>query len=69
LDDSDFVPCIEEGKIREGEMKNVHVGGKAVLLVKKEGKIFCLLNKCPQQGCSFEKGILNENTVICPCHG
>jgi nitrite reductase/ring-hydroxylating ferredoxin subunit len=69
LSEANFVPCIEEAKIKEGEMRKVQIEGKTILLVKKEGQLFCLLNQCPHQGCSFEKGILNEYTIICPCHG
>jgi nitrite reductase/ring-hydroxylating ferredoxin subunit len=69
VDEKEFVSCIKENEIKEGQMKPVRVKGKAILLVKQGGQIFAVSNCCPHMGCSLDKGILREYMVMCPCHG
>ena len=69
MGDDDFVPCIKEGEIKEGQMKLAHVAGRFILLVRQGGQVFGVSNRCPHMGCSLERGILREYLVMCPCHG
>ncbi len=64
-----FVFCLKENDLEEGQMKNLRVRGKSILLVKRAGQVYALSNVCPHMGCSMHKGILRENLVMCPCHG
>jgi 3-phenylpropionate/trans-cinnamate dioxygenase ferredoxin subunit len=64
-----YKACLKEKELTEGHLKHVQVSGKSVLLVKQGGQIFALSNICPHEGCSLDKGILYEHTVMCPCHG
>jgi len=64
-----LVPCLNESEIKEGQMKSVRVKGRAILIVRQTGQIFAIENRCPHMGCSFEKGILREYMIMCPCHG
>jgi len=66
---NNFVPCLKESELKEGQMKRVRVSGKAVLLVRQGGRVFGVSNICPHMGCSLDKGILREYLVMCPCHG
>jgi len=50
-------------------MKAVRVKGTLILLVRKDANVFAVFNHCPNMGCTFEKGILNDFIVMCPCHG
>jgi len=50
-------------------MKRVQVSGRSILLVRQGGQIFAVSNRCPHEGCSLDKGILREYSVMCPCHG
>jgi nitrite reductase/ring-hydroxylating ferredoxin subunit len=50
-------------------MKAVPVKGTPILLVRKDADVFAVFNRCPNLGCTFEKRILNDYIVICPCHG
>ncbi len=65
----DFVPCLKEHDIQDGQMKAIRVKGKAVLLIRKADVVYGLSNFCPHMGCSFERGILRDYQVMCPCHG
>jgi nitrite reductase/ring-hydroxylating ferredoxin subunit len=69
MGEENFVSCIKETELREGQMKAVRVKGKAILLVRQGGQVFGVSNRCPHMGCSFEKGILRDYVVMCPCHG
>lgn len=64
-----FKACLKEKELKEGHMKQIRVSGKSILLVKQGGQIFAVSNICPHEGCSLDKGILHEYTVMCPCHG
>ena len=64
-----FVSCLKESEIKDGQMKAVRLKGKAILLIRKGEQIYGLSNYCPHMGCTFEKGILREYLVMCPCHG
>jgi nitrite reductase/ring-hydroxylating ferredoxin subunit len=69
MGEENFVSCIKETDLEEGQMKAVRVKGKAILLVRPGGQVFGVSNRCPHMGCSFEKGILRDYMVMCPCHG
>jgi len=42
--------------------------GVPVLLVKKEGHIYALSNKCSHMGCPLDGGSLKGFLIQCPCH-
>jgi nitrite reductase/ring-hydroxylating ferredoxin subunit len=64
-----FKACLKEKDLKEGQMRHVQVSGKSILLVKQGSQIFAISNICPHEGCSLDKGILHEYSVMCPCHG
>ena len=63
-----FVLVIEEKELQEGKMKRLSVNGTPVLLIKQQGKIFAIDNRCPHQACSLSNGTLEGLVIICPCH-
>ncbi len=69
MGENDFVPCLKENEIKDGQMKSVRVKGRSILLVKQGGQVFAVSNLCPHMGCTLDKGILREYMVMCPCHG
>jgi nitrite reductase/ring-hydroxylating ferredoxin subunit len=64
-----FTVCLKEAELAEGHMRGVYVKGKPILLAKVAGQVFGMFNRCPHMGCSFERGILQDHIVMCPCHG
>jgi nitrite reductase/ring-hydroxylating ferredoxin subunit len=64
-----FYPSIKDTELKDGEMKAVRIRGQPILLVKQGGQVFGMFNRCPHMGCSFERGVLSDYLVICPCHG
>jgi nitrite reductase/ring-hydroxylating ferredoxin subunit len=68
MDTYDFVFCLNESEIKDGQMKGLYLKGRPILLVKEGKQVYALSNRCPHMGCSLERGILKEHFVTCPCH-
>jgi 3-phenylpropionate/trans-cinnamate dioxygenase ferredoxin subunit len=60
---------ISESELAEGQMKGIHLKGKAVLLARVDGQVYAVSDICPHAGCHLHTGILNGSVVMCPCHG
>jgi nitrite reductase/ring-hydroxylating ferredoxin subunit len=63
-----FVSVMDERELQEGKMKLVSVEGTPVLLIKQNGQIFAINNRCPHMACGFSGGTLDGLVIICPCH-
>lgn len=55
-------------KLGEGEPLKVKVEDKQVILIKVDGVIYAMLNRCPHLGCFMHKGELSGHLLTCPCH-
>jgi nitrite reductase/ring-hydroxylating ferredoxin subunit len=66
--EEDFVPVLDDNELPDGTMKLVKFEGLPLLLIKQQGKIFVIDNRCPHQGCGFSGGTLDGMCIICPCH-
>jgi nitrite reductase/ring-hydroxylating ferredoxin subunit len=64
----EYVPVLDEKELQEGKMKRLSIEGTPVLLIKQQGKIFAIDNRCPHQGCGFSGGTLDGLVIVCPCH-
>jgi nitrite reductase/ring-hydroxylating ferredoxin subunit len=40
-----------------------------VLLARRNGRVLALADTCTHMGCSLAGGRLEEDEVVCPCHG
>jgi pyruvate oxidase len=54
--------------MKEGDVLRVMVRTTAVCMVKLQGEVHALEDKCPHQGRSFEGGTCAEGHLICPWH-
>jgi nitrite reductase/ring-hydroxylating ferredoxin subunit len=63
-----FKFVLEENQLQDGSMKLVRVEGTPVLLIKQEGRVFAIDNRCPHMACGFSGGALDGLFVVCPCH-
>jgi len=64
----DFVKVGLKKEIPAGKMKAVDVAGLSVLLANIAGKYYAIGNKCTHRGCKLSKGVLDGETIKCPCH-
>ncbi len=65
---SSWVFVIEENKLLENSVSLVFPKGLSVLLIKKDGQIYALSNKCAHMACALGGGTLDRYTIQCPCH-
>lgn len=66
----DFTDVMKAEELGEGKMKSGKVGEIAVLLVKKDGKIYALADTCSHLGGPLSEGeLVNDCCVKCPWHG
>lgn len=63
----EFVGGVDD--LKDGEMKEVEVGGTKVLLFKSDGKFHATGAKCSHYGAPLAKGVFCDGTVRCPWHG
>lgn len=55
--------------ITEGKIKEFHIEGLNIALVKIDGEYFAFETWCTHAQCALAGGFLNGNTVTCYCHG
>ncbi len=59
---------LNESQLPEKTMTVVFPYGIPVLLVKTDGGIYAVSNKCAHMGCTLSRGSLGGFIVECPCH-
>jgi 3-phenylpropionate/trans-cinnamate dioxygenase ferredoxin subunit len=63
-----WVPTIDDTKVRDGAYVPVYPKGLGVLLVRVEGELHAVANKCAHMACPLEGGSLKGAILTCPCH-
>jgi nitrite reductase/ring-hydroxylating ferredoxin subunit len=63
-----WVPTIDDSKVRDGAYVPVYPRGVGVLLVRTDGELFAIANKCAHMACPLEGGRLEGDVITCPCH-
>jgi nitrite reductase/ring-hydroxylating ferredoxin subunit len=66
---AEFVTVSRVDGFDEGEMKAFDVRGVRVAVAYVNGKFHAFDDTCTHLACSLAGGDLEENVVICPCHG
>ena len=57
------------GDVAEGEMLAAELEGIEVLLANVGGEYRTIGSVCTHEGCSLVEGEMDDDAVICPCHG
>lgn len=57
------------GEVQEGQLCQVKIEGKPVLLSRVKGKVCAFSAKCPHIGLSLARGTVANGTIRCPWHG
>ena len=63
-----WVPTIDDSKVRDGAYVPVYPRGVGILLVRAGGELFAIANKCAHMACPLEGGKLEGDVITCPCH-
>lgn len=64
----EWVPTIDDSKIRDGAYMAVYPKGLGILLVRVAGELHAVANKCAHMACPLEGGKLEGAVLVCPCH-
>jgi NADPH-dependent 2,4-dienoyl-CoA reductase/sulfur reductase-like enzyme/nitrite reductase/ring-hydroxylating ferredoxin subunit len=54
--------------LHDGEMKEVSIGEKSILLVRVKGEFHAIGSKCSHYGAPLAQGVLSGNRICCPWH-
>jgi nitrite reductase/ring-hydroxylating ferredoxin subunit len=65
----EWTAVLGEDGLEEGKLTGAQAGGVTVLLVRKEGRLYGLIDRCSHRGCPLHEGELKDDAVVCPCHG
>jgi nitrite reductase/ring-hydroxylating ferredoxin subunit len=63
-----WVPALDESAIQEDTVNLVSPKGVSIILIKKDGRIYALRNRCAHMACTLAGGRLDGHTLQCPCH-
>ena len=66
---SDWTAVLPEDHLDEHRPERVDAAGFAVMLLRREGRIYALAATCPHAGGPLNEGQISGNTVTCPWHG
>lgn len=60
---------VAESKVKEGKLVGARVDGLGVLLVRADGQVHAIADRCSHRGCALHEGTLERDEIVCPCHG
>ena len=63
------VKVAQASTIVEGKNSCVKLQDRKILLIRHQGKIHALENRCPHLGMPLEKGNVEDGVITCPWHG
>lgn len=64
-----WTPVMAERDLNEGEVKRADANGYPVLLLKRDGKLIAMGERCSHAGGPLSQGKVDADTVTCPWHG
>ena len=63
-----WIPVADDSKVKEGVPLAVYPRGVNILLVRVDGVVHAMANKCAHMACPLEGGRLERYVITCPCH-
>ncbi|HLU47388.1 MAG TPA: Rieske 2Fe-2S domain-containing protein [Planctomycetota bacterium] len=64
-----FVPVLDDSELREGEPKRVVAERVPIVLVRHNGGVYALGERCAHLGGPLSEGELKGDSIVCPWHG
>jgi len=65
----DFTPVLPDGGLAEGQMQRANLNGARILLARREGQIYAMVEVCSHLGGPLSEGKFEGTQVTCPWHG
>jgi len=63
-----WIAVVDDAKVKEGVPLAVYPKGVNILLVRVDGAVHAIANKCAHMACPLEGGRLEDYVITCPCH-
>jgi nitrite reductase/ring-hydroxylating ferredoxin subunit/uncharacterized membrane protein len=64
-----WTPMVAVDDLSDGKLMQASAGETKVLVVRDQGQVHAMLDRCSHRGCSLARGQLRDGMVVCPCHG
>jgi nitrite reductase/ring-hydroxylating ferredoxin subunit/uncharacterized membrane protein len=64
-----YTRVMKEDDLKENKPTRAEADGVAILLVKRQGEIYALTERCPHLGAPLSEGKLVGDAIQCPWHG
>jgi nitrite reductase/ring-hydroxylating ferredoxin subunit/uncharacterized membrane protein len=61
--------AVDTGELEDGKPTSVLAGDTPVLLLRHDGHLHALHDRCSHRGCLLSAGQVEGESVTCPCHG
>lgn len=68
VEENVWIPALDESSLQEGAISLVSPKGVSIILIKKQGRVYALRNRCAHMSCTLAGGRLDDYTLQCPCH-
>jgi len=68
VEDDSWVPALDASQLQEQTITLVSPRGVSIILIKHDGQIYGVRNRCAHMGCTLAGGRLEGRTLQCPCH-
>ena len=66
----EWAPALDGSQLPEGQARSAVVGETPVVLVRQDGRVRALHDRCSHRGCSLaDKGTVADGYIECGCHG
>jgi nitrite reductase/ring-hydroxylating ferredoxin subunit len=63
-----YVLC-RTNEVSEGEIKQFKIREVEILVIKREGQLYCLQGRCTHAGAPLVEGEIKDDVLQCPWHG
>lgn len=65
---TDWAFAMDDDRLQENSMSFAYPKGLPIILIRKEGRLYAVANKCAHMACPLGGGTLEGYTIKCPCH-
>ena len=64
-----FLALLASRRVREGRSVSRRAGGRRLLILRSEGRVHVIVDRCPHRGVSLAGGEIDGASIWCPGHG
>jgi nitrite reductase/ring-hydroxylating ferredoxin subunit/uncharacterized membrane protein len=64
-----WTAVLDQDELEEDTLGHASAGAADVVLVRKGRKVYALADRCSHRGCPLHEGKLEEDVIVCSCHG